>query len=57
MPRAIVMSLINDDNESILLVLPLAHGSPSNPADAVEIPREFLAMNSGQPGQRRRLES
>ena len=37
-PCAIVMSVINDDNERVVLVLPITHSSPSNPADAVEIP-------------------
>ena len=37
-PCAIVMAVLNDDGEHEVLVLPVTHAPPSNPADAVEIP-------------------
>lgn len=37
-PCAIVMSVVNEDGEQELLVLPITHAPPSNPADAIEIP-------------------
>jgi hypothetical protein len=35
---AIVLSVVNDDNERDVLVLPITHTAPEHPDDAVEIP-------------------
>jgi hypothetical protein len=39
-PCAIVMSVINEDDEQEILVLPITHTPPAIAADAVEIPPE-----------------
>jgi hypothetical protein len=39
-PCAIVMSVVDDEGEQEILVLPITHTAPANPADAVEIPAE-----------------
>jgi hypothetical protein len=39
-PRAVVMSVVDDEGEQEILVLPITHTPPANPADAVEIPAE-----------------
>jgi hypothetical protein len=37
-PCAVVMSVVDDEGEQEILVLPITHTPPANPADAVEIP-------------------
>lgn len=37
-PCAIVLSVVNDDNERDVLVLPITHTAPEHPDDGVEIP-------------------
>lgn len=37
-PCAIVLSIVNDDNEQDVLVLPITHTAPEHTDDAVEIP-------------------
>jgi hypothetical protein len=37
-PCAIVMSVVNEDGEREILVLPITHTPISNPADTIEIP-------------------
>jgi hypothetical protein len=37
-PCAIVMAVVHDDGEKEVLVLPITHSLPANPADAIEIP-------------------
>ena len=39
-PCAIVMAVLDEDGEQEVLVLPVTHSPPANPADAVEIPAE-----------------
>lgn len=39
-PCAIVMAVADDKGERQVLVLPITHSPPANPADAVEIPAE-----------------
>jgi hypothetical protein len=37
-PCAIVMTVVDEDGDKDVLVLPITHSSPADPADAVEIP-------------------
>jgi hypothetical protein len=37
-PCAIVLAVVHDDGEKEVLVLPITHSPPANPADAIEIP-------------------
>ena len=37
-PCAIVMAVVDEDDERRVLVLPITHSPPSRPADAIEIP-------------------
>jgi hypothetical protein len=37
-PCAIVMTVVDEDGDKEVLVLPVTHSSPADPADAVEIP-------------------
>jgi hypothetical protein len=37
-PCAIVMALVDEDGDKEVLVLPITHSPPANPADAIEIP-------------------
>jgi hypothetical protein len=39
-PCAVVMSLRNEDGRETVLVLPVTHVQPANPAEAIEIPVE-----------------
>jgi len=39
-PCAIVMSLIEEDGERVVLVLPVTHTPPSDPAHGIEIPTQ-----------------
>ena len=39
-PCAIVMAVTDEDGEWNVLVLPITHSPPPNPADAIEIPTE-----------------
>ena len=39
-PCAIVMSVVNDDDERVVMVLPITHSPPANASDAVEIPTQ-----------------
>jgi hypothetical protein len=39
-PCAIVMAITDEDGEWEVLVLPITHSPPANPADAIEIPTE-----------------
>jgi len=39
-PCAIIMSVVNDDGERVVLVLPITHSPPANASDAVEIPAQ-----------------
>lgn len=39
-PGAVVMSVVDEAGELEILVLPVTHTPPANPADAVEIPAE-----------------
>lgn len=39
-PCAIIMAVDTADGEPEILVLPITHSPPSNPADAIEIPAE-----------------
>jgi hypothetical protein len=48
-PCAFVMSVINDEGDRVVLVLPITHSQPINSADAVEIPtptKNRLGLNS-----------
>lgn len=42
-PCAIVMAVVTQDGEREVLVLPITHSPPANPADAVEIPSQTKA--------------
>lgn len=42
-PCAIVMAVVTQDGEQEVLVLPITHSPPANPADAVEIPSQTKA--------------
>ena len=37
-PCTVVMSVLNDDGDRVVLVLPVTHSRPTDPADAIEIP-------------------
>jgi hypothetical protein len=37
-PCAIVMTVVDEDGDTEVLVLPVTHSPPGNPADAIEIP-------------------
>jgi hypothetical protein len=37
-PCAIVLAVVHDDGEKEVLVLPITHSPPADPADAIEIP-------------------
>lgn len=48
-PCAIVLSIINEDDERKVLVLPITHSPPERPDDAVEIPmptKQRLGLDS-----------
>jgi hypothetical protein len=42
-PCAIVIAISNEEGEQQVLVLPITHSPPTNPADAIEIPAETKA--------------
>ena len=50
-PCAIVMAVADDEGELEVLVLPITHTPPHNPADAIEIPivtKNRLGLDSGR---------
>jgi hypothetical protein len=61
-PCAIVMTLIDEDGDKDVLVLPITHSPPANAADAIEIPslpRTDSISTQSDPGSssRRRMSS
>jgi hypothetical protein len=42
-PCAIVMAVVDEDGDKEVLVLPITHSPPANPADALEIPTAIKA--------------
>lgn len=50
-PCAIVMAIFEEEGEQQVVVLPITHSPPANPADAVEMPAETkarLRLDSGR---------
>lgn len=39
-PCTVVMTVVNEKEEQVVLVLPITHNSPSRPEDAIEVPAE-----------------
>jgi hypothetical protein len=50
-PCAIVLSVLDEDEEREVLVLPITHTAPGNPDDAIEIPaptKNRLGLDAGR---------